>query len=106
MGQAGTDCWGGGGGGSDCNLSPLFQHRAAGERRCWGLCSRDGPAEALLSITELLHFFMELGTPRKKVLFFTAGFFPSPQYVLIKSNKKKALSDLSWELLENILKTI
>lgn len=79
-------------GGSDCNLSPLFQHRAAGERRCWGLCSRYGPIEALLSITELLHVFMELGTPRKKVLFFMCSLVflvtTPPQQLLLRLNKK------------------
>lgn len=56
----------GGGGewglGDDCNLSLLFQHRAAGERRCWGLCRLHGPVEAQLSITEPLAFFMGLGS--------------------------------------------
>lgn len=46
--------------GDDCNLSLLFQHRAAGERRYWGLCSLYGPVEAPLSITEPPTFFMEL----------------------------------------------
>lgn len=77
----------GGGGVGDCNLSPLFQRRAAGERRCWGLCSLYGPAEALLSITELLHFFLELGTPKKKFVF-NCSF--SSQYLFIKFNKISA----------------
>lgn len=36
--------------GDDGNLSLLFQHRAAGERRCWGLSSLSGPVQAPLSI--------------------------------------------------------
>lgn len=56
--QAATGCEvGAQGAGDDCNLSLLFQHRAAGERRYWGLFSLYSPVQAPLSITqELLQF--------------------------------------------------
>lgn len=44
----------------DCNLSLLFQHGAAGERRRWGLFNLRDSVQASLSITQQLTFFTDL----------------------------------------------